>query len=76
MHPTISHELAQARLADLRDQAQLDAGQPTTAAHAPLLAQVRLLAERARIPLQPPRGGRHQRAAASAGQSAVRPDWP
>ena len=35
-------------------QAQLDAGQPTTAAHAPLLAQVRLLAERARIPLQPP----------------------
>ena len=49
-------------------QAQLDAGQPATAAaaalraaaaaadgHAPLLAQVRLLAERARIPLQPPR---------------------
>ena len=48
-------------------QAQLDADQPTTAAaaaqraaaaaaagHAPLLAQVRLLAERARIPLQPP----------------------
>jgi DNA-binding CsgD family transcriptional regulator len=47
-------------------QAQLDAGQPTAAAvatlrraaaaadgHAPLLAQVRLLAERARIPLQP-----------------------
>ena len=48
-------------------QAQLDAGQPATtaaaplraaaaaaAAHAPLLAQVRLLAERARIPLHPP----------------------
>jgi DNA-binding CsgD family transcriptional regulator/tetratricopeptide (TPR) repeat protein len=48
-------------------QAQLDAGQPTTAAaaalraaaaaatgHAPLLAQVRALAERARIPLSPP----------------------
>ena len=48
-------------------QAQLDAGQPATAAaaalraaaaaadgHAPLLAQVRPLAERARIPLQPP----------------------
>jgi DNA-binding CsgD family transcriptional regulator len=47
-------------------QAQLDAGQPATAAagalrvaaiaadgHEPLLAQVRLLAERARIPLQP-----------------------
>ena len=47
-------------------QAQLDAGQPATAAaaalraaaaaadgHAPLLAQVGLLAERARIPLQP-----------------------
>ena len=47
-------------------QAQLDAGQPAAAAaalraaaaaadgHAPLLAQVRALAERARIPLQPP----------------------
>jgi DNA-binding CsgD family transcriptional regulator len=48
-------------------QAQLDAGQPATAAagalraaaaaadgHAPLLAQIRALAERARIPLQPP----------------------
>ena len=48
-------------------QAQLDAGHPATTAaatlraaataadgHAPLLAQVRLLAERARIPLQPP----------------------
>jgi DNA-binding CsgD family transcriptional regulator len=48
-------------------QAHLDAGQPATTAaaalraasaaadgHAPLLAQVRLLAERARIPLQPP----------------------
>jgi DNA-binding CsgD family transcriptional regulator len=48
-------------------QAQLDAGQPAAAAaaalraaaaaadgHAPLLAQVRLLAERARIPLQAP----------------------
>jgi DNA-binding CsgD family transcriptional regulator len=48
-------------------QAQLDAGQPPTAAgaalraaaaaadgHAPLLAQIRQLAERARIPLQPP----------------------
>jgi len=48
-------------------QAQLDAGQPASTAaavlraaaaaaagHAPLLAQVRLLAERARIPLQPP----------------------
>jgi DNA-binding CsgD family transcriptional regulator len=48
-------------------QAHLDAGQPTTTAaaalraaaagadgHAPLLAQVRGLAERARIPLQPP----------------------
>ena len=48
-------------------QAHLDAGQPATAAaaalraaaaaadgHAPLLAQVRALAERARIPLQPP----------------------
>jgi DNA-binding CsgD family transcriptional regulator len=48
-------------------QAQLDAGQPATAAaaalraaaaaadgHAPLLAQVRLLAERARIPLDAP----------------------
>jgi DNA-binding CsgD family transcriptional regulator/tetratricopeptide (TPR) repeat protein len=48
-------------------QARLDAGQPLTAAapalraaaaaadgHAPLLAQVRTLAERARIPLQPP----------------------
>jgi DNA-binding CsgD family transcriptional regulator/tetratricopeptide (TPR) repeat protein len=47
-------------------QAQLEAGQPATAAattlraaaaaaagHAPLLAQIRLLAERARIPLQP-----------------------
>ena len=50
-------------------QAQLDAGQPATTAaaalraaaaaasgHAPLLVQVRLLAERARIPLQPPAG--------------------
>jgi DNA-binding CsgD family transcriptional regulator len=49
-----------------RAQAQLDAGQPAAEAtaalraaaaaadgHAPLLAQVRLLAERARIPLQP-----------------------
>ena len=47
-------------------QAHLDAGQPAAAAvalraaaaaadgHAPLLAQVRALAERARIPLQPP----------------------
>jgi DNA-binding CsgD family transcriptional regulator len=48
-------------------QAHLDAGQPSAVAaaalraaaaaadgHAPLLAQVRLLAERARIPLQPP----------------------
>ena len=48
-------------------QAQLDAGQPATVAapalraagvaadgHQPLLAQVRALAERARIPLQPP----------------------
>jgi DNA-binding CsgD family transcriptional regulator/tetratricopeptide (TPR) repeat protein len=48
-------------------QAHLEAGQPATTAaaelraaaaaadgHAPLLAQVRLLAERARIPLQPP----------------------
>ena len=48
-------------------QAQLDAGQPATAAaaalraaaaaadgHAPLLAQIRALAERARIPLQAP----------------------
>jgi len=48
-------------------QAQLDGGHPATTAaaalraaaaaaagHAPLLAQVRLLAERARIPLQPP----------------------
>jgi DNA-binding CsgD family transcriptional regulator len=48
-------------------QAQLDAGQPATTAtaalraaaaaadgHAPLLTQIRLLAERARIPLQPP----------------------
>jgi DNA-binding CsgD family transcriptional regulator len=48
-------------------QAHLDAGQPATAAaaalraaaaaadgHAPLLTQVRALAERARIPLQPP----------------------
>ena len=48
-------------------QAQLDSGQPAAAAaaalqaaaaagegHAPLLAQVRTLAERARIPLQPP----------------------
>jgi DNA-binding CsgD family transcriptional regulator/tetratricopeptide (TPR) repeat protein len=51
-------------------QAQLEAGQPATAAaaalraavvaaggHAPLLAQIRLLAERARIPLQPPPSG-------------------
>ena len=50
-------------------QAHLDAGPPATAAaaalraaaaaasgHAPLLVQVRLLAERARIPLQPPAG--------------------
>jgi DNA-binding CsgD family transcriptional regulator len=50
-----------------RAQAQLDAGQPPAAAaaalraaaaaaggHAPLLAQIRLLAERARIPLQAP----------------------
>jgi DNA-binding CsgD family transcriptional regulator len=49
-----------------RAQAQLDAGQPAATAaaalraaaaaadgHAPLLAQIRLLAERARIPLQP-----------------------
>ena len=48
-------------------QAQLDGGHPATTAaaalraaaaaaagHAPLLAQVRLLAERARIPMQPP----------------------
>jgi len=48
-------------------EAQLDAGQPAAAAagalraaaaaaggHAPLLAQIRALAERARIPLQPP----------------------
>jgi DNA-binding CsgD family transcriptional regulator/tetratricopeptide (TPR) repeat protein len=51
-------------------QAQLDAGQPAAAAagalraaeaaadgHAPLLAQIRLLAERARIPLAPPEAG-------------------
>jgi DNA-binding CsgD family transcriptional regulator len=51
-------------------QAHLDAGQPATTAaaalraaaaaadgHAPLLAQVRLLAQRARIPLQPPAAG-------------------
>jgi DNA-binding CsgD family transcriptional regulator len=51
-------------------QAHLDAGQAATMAaaalraaaaaadgHAPLLAQVRLLAERARIPLQPPAAG-------------------
>jgi DNA-binding NarL/FixJ family response regulator len=51
-------------------QAQLDAGQPAAAAagvlraaaaaadgHAPLLAQVRTLADRARIPLQPPAAG-------------------
>jgi DNA-binding CsgD family transcriptional regulator len=50
-------------------QAQLDAGQPAAAAvgtlraaaaaadgHAPLLAQIRTLADRARIPLQPPPG--------------------
>ena len=48
-------------------EAQLDAGQPAAAAagalraaaaaadgHAPLLAQIRTLAERARIPLHPP----------------------
>ena len=53
-------------------QAQLDAGQPATAAatalraaaaaadgHAPLLAQIRLLAERARIPLPAARNARH-----------------
>jgi ATP/maltotriose-dependent transcriptional regulator MalT len=51
-------------------EAQLDAGQPTAAAagalraaaaaadgHAPLLAQIRILAERARIPLQPAAAG-------------------
>ena len=51
-------------------QAQLDAGQPAAAAagalraaaaaaggHAPLLAQIRTLAERARIPLHPPAAG-------------------
>ncbi len=51
-------------------EAQLDAGQPAAAAagalraaaaaadgHAPLLAQIRTLAERARIPLQPPAAG-------------------
>jgi DNA-binding CsgD family transcriptional regulator len=51
-------------------QAQLDAGRPAAAAagvlrtaaaaaagHAPLLAQIRALADRARIPLQPPAAG-------------------
>ena len=51
-------------------EAQLDAGQPAAAAaaalraaaaaaygHAPLLAQIRTLADRARIPLHPPDGG-------------------
>ena len=62
-------------------QAQLDAGQPVTAAaaalraaaaaadgHAPLLAQVRALAERARIPLQAPR--------AASGETARAPEAP
>ena len=62
-------------------EAQLDAGQPAAAAagplraaaaaaggHAPLLAQVRALAERARIPLEP--------AAAAAGPQAPRPARP
>jgi DNA-binding NarL/FixJ family response regulator len=59
-------------------EAQLDAGQPAAAAagplraaaaaaggHAPLLAQIRTLAERARIPLQPP--------AAAAGEPEAPP---
>ena len=68
-------------------QAQLDAGQPAAAAaaalraaaaaaegHAPLLAQVRALAERARIPLQPPAAA--PGAAAGGGPGAVRADRP
>ena len=55
-------------------EAQLDAGQPATAAagvlraaavaadgHAPLLAQIRALAQRARIPLRPPARGHRGR---------------
>ena len=65
-------------------QAQLDAGQPAAAAaaalraaaaaadgHAPLLAQIRTLAERARIPLQPRRRRRPRSPAAGAAADAA-----
>ena len=70
-------------------EAQLDAGQPAAAAagplraaaaaadgHAPLLAQIRALAERARIPLQP--GGRRRTRGPAAGPAAdpLRADRP
>jgi hypothetical protein len=82
-------------------QAQLDGGQPATAAtaavraaaaaaggHAPLLAQIRTLAERARIPLQPPAAAEPatpppapgtaglQRGRPSGDHGRDRPAWP
>ncbi len=70
-------------------QAQLDAGQPAAAAagplrsaaaaadgHAPLLAQIRALAERARIPLQPAGGRRTRCSAPGAGADPLRADRP
>ena len=68
-------------------QAQLDAGQPATAAagvlqaaaaaadgHAPLMVQIRALAQRARIPLRPAAGRGHRGAAGrSGGLRAHRP---
>ena len=69
-------------------QAQLDAGQPAAAAaaalraaaaaadgHAPLLAQVRALAERARIPLQPAAAA-DRRPAAGPAADPLRADRP
>ena len=70
-------------------EAQLDAGQPAAAAagplraaaaaaggHGPLLAQVRALAERARIPLQPGGGRRTRGPAAGPAAHPLRADRP
>ena len=70
-------------------EAQLDAGQPAAAAagalraaaaaadgHAPLLAQIRTLAERARIPLQPGRRRRTRSPAPGPAAHPLRADRP
>ena len=70
-------------------QAQLDAGQPAAAAagplraaaaaadgHAPLLAQIRTLAERARIPLQPRRRPANPKPRRRPGADPLRADRP